>query len=290
MTKTILVTGGNGQLGSELKDLANVYTSYRFVFSDRDEMSITDEASVRQAFEKERPDFLVNCAAYTAVDLAETEKETANEINGKAVGILAGMCKEFGSRFVHISTDYVFSGKEQRPLLETDAVDPVNAYGESKLLGERLALQYEPASIIIRTAWVYSAHGKNFVKTMMRLMAERESISVVSDQFGSPTYAADLAQLIMTIIDSGRWEPGIYNFSNEGIINWFDFAVEIKKQTGAACTVNPISTDMYPTPARRPAYSVLDKSKVRRVYGVQPANWQESLRHCIGRLNAAATS
>ncbi|HEU4471144.1 MAG TPA: dTDP-4-dehydrorhamnose reductase [Flavisolibacter sp.] len=290
MNRTIIVTGSNGQLGSELRDLAVAYPGYNFAFFDRQEMPINSEAVVRNQFEKLKPSFLLNCAAYTAVDQAESDREAANDINGMAVGMLAALCREFGTRFLHVSTDYVFNGLTNKPLTETDAVDPVNAYGASKLLGEKLALEQNPDSIIIRTSWVYSSYGKNFVKTMMRLMRERESINVVSDQFGSPTYAADLAALIMVIVEAPEWQPGIYHFSNEGIISWFDFALAIRELTGASCQVNPIATEQYPTPARRPAYSVMDKTKISQAYGITPTNWKQSLGVCISRLDAQIIS
>lgn len=285
--KRILVTGGNGQLGNELKDLAPSYSQYEFVFTDLPELSITDEDAVESFFKEIKPSFLVNCAAYTAVDKAESEKEINDLINGTAVGILARACKNYGAKFIHISTDYVFDGNASNPLKETDKVDPVNAYGASKLLGEQLAIENDDDCIIIRTSWVYSFHGKNFVKTMIRLMSEKESIGVVSDQVGSPTYAADLAEAIMQIIDSGKWQAGIYNYSNEGIISWFDFANEIKRLIGSNCAINPLTTEQFPTPAKRPKYSVLDKTKIQQTFSVQLVDWKESLKHCIDKLNAA---
>lgn len=285
--KKILVTGGNGQLGNELKDLASSYSHYDFVFTDLPELSITDENAVEKFFKEVNPSFLINCAAYTAVDKAESEKEINDLINGTAVGILAKACKNYGAKFIHISTDYVFNGNATEPLKESDETDPVNAYGASKLLGEELALKNDPDTIVIRTSWVYSFHGKNFVKTMMRLMNEKESIGVVSDQVGSPTYAADLAEAIMQIISSGKWQAGIYNYSNEGIISWFDFANEIKTLIDSDCIVNPLTTEQFPTPAKRPKYSVLDKTKIQETFSVQLKDWKESLKHCIEKLNAA---
>jgi dTDP-4-dehydrorhamnose reductase len=286
MTNTILVTGSNGQLGSDLRDLAASYPQYNFIFTDVAELSIVDKDAVDRFFTTERPAYLVNCAAYTAVDKAESERELSDEINGTAVGILAAACQEHGTKFIHISTDYVFNGEASSPLKETDKVDPVNAYGASKLLGEQLAFQNAPGVIIIRTSWVYSFYGKNFVKTMMRLMNEKQSLGVIDDQLGSPTYAADLAEAIMQIISSGKWEPGIYNYSNDGIISWFDFANEIKRQIGANCIVNPLTTEQFPTPARRPKYSVLDKAKIQNTFSITLKNWKESLRLCISKLLA----
>ena len=282
----IAVSGSNGQLGSELRELANRFPAHRFYFFDRQAFSVTDEAAAASVFQTYQPDFFINCAAYTAVDKAESEIELAFQINGQAPGTLAGLCKQYHCRFLHISTDYVFDGTAREPIKEADAVSPVNSYGESKLRGEQQVMKNNEEALIIRTSWVYSGYGNNFVKTMMRLMKEREEIRVVSDQIGSPTYAADLAEAILQIVLSGKWVPGIYNYSNEGILSWFEFANEIKKQTGSSCIVTPIATAQYPTPARRPAYSVLDKEKIVSTYGVVLRQWQESLERCIQKLSA----
>lgn len=286
MATTILVTGANGQLGSELKELAPLHPQFDFVFFTREGLSIADEDALKEAFRKNRPAYFINCAAYTAVDRAEEERAQAFAINGEAVGTIARLCRENGCRLVHISTDYVFDGEQREPLREDAPVKPVNAYGESKLLGEELALRENPEAVIIRTAWVYSAYGKNFVKTMIRLMNEREQVSVVADQTGSPTYAADLAEAILQIVAHPQWTPGIYHYSNEGIITWYDFAKAIKRLTGASCTVNGILTEQYPTPAKRPAYSVMDKQKIRDTYGIGIPQWEASLARCIGKLKA----
>jgi dTDP-4-dehydrorhamnose reductase len=283
--KKILVSGSNGQLGSELKELSIRTNDFRFIFLSREELSISDPVALKNIFELERPSFFINCAAYTAVDKAETEKEIAEEINGKAVGAIASLCNEYGCKLIHISTDYVFNGQGNTPLKEDDPVDPINTYGATKLSGERLAMLYTDP-VIIRTSWVYSAYGNNFVKTMKRLMGEKESLGIVSDQVGSPTYAADLAEAIMEIIRSGKWEPGIYNYSNNGVISWFEFASEIKKQLHSTCEVKPISTAQFPTPAKRPSYSVLDKTKIQSVYHISTRDWKESLQECIGKLLA----
>jgi dTDP-4-dehydrorhamnose reductase len=288
ITPTILVTGSNGQLGSELRALSSLYPQYNFQFFSREELPIDEPETVRRIFDQVHPAYLINCAAYTAVDKAESEIQLAEKINGTAVGSLASICLQQGTRFIHISTDYVFNGSASEPLKETNAVDPVNAYGASKLKGEELAMQQNSESLIIRTSWVYSVYGKNFVKTMIRLMQERPSISVVEDQVGSPTNAADLAETIMLIIGSGKWLPGIYHFSNEGVISWYEFAVEIKNLIGADCQVQPIVTAQYPTPARRPHYSVLDKSKIISAYGIELKNWKESLQRCIAQLKAGS--
>jgi dTDP-4-dehydrorhamnose reductase len=281
--RKILVSGSNGQLGSELQEIARQFKAFQFVFFSRSELSITDSAAMEKMFILHHPSYFINCAAYTAVDKAEKEKEIAEEINGHAVGAIATLCNQYDCRLIHISTDYVFNGKASTPLKEDDPVDPVNAYGDSKLMGERLAMQHTDA-VIIRTSWVYSKYGNNFVKTMKRLMGEKESISVVNDQVGSPTYAADLAAAIMEIITSGKWEPGIYNYSNSGVISWFDFANEIKKQLHSKCEVYPIPTSQFPTPAKRPAYSVLDKEKIQSVYNIKAREWKESLKEFIDKL------
>lgn len=285
----ILVTGSNGQLGSELKELASIYPQFQFNFFDRQQLPINDGAAVEKIFEELQPAYLINCAAYTAVDKAESEKEIATEINGVAIGFLAAVCKQYATKFIHISTDYVFNGNASSPLKENDKVDPVNAYGASKLKGEQLALQNNPDSIVIRTSWVYSFYGRNFVKTMIRLMNEKENIGVVNDQIGSPTYAADLADAIMQIISSGKWEGGIYNYSNEGVISWFDFANEIKRLTGSACSINPLTTEQFPTPAKRPKYSVLDKTKIREIFSIRLKDWRESLKLCIEKIKTVST-
>jgi dTDP-4-dehydrorhamnose reductase len=285
----IFVTGSNGQLGNELKELAPSFPQFQFIFSNREELSIADKKGVENFFKEYQPSHLINCAAYTAVDKAESERELADEINGTAVGILASACKQYETKFIHISTDYVFDGEASTPLKESDNVDPVNSYGASKLWGEQLALQNNPECIIIRTSWVYSFYGKSFVKTMMRLMNEKESIGVVNDQVGSPTYAADLAEAIMHIITSGKWQPGIYNYSNEGIISWFDFANEIKQLIGSSCVINPLTTEQFPTPAKRPKYSALDKTKIQQTFSIRLKNWKESLKICIDKLQSVTS-
>jgi dTDP-4-dehydrorhamnose reductase len=281
----VIVTGSNGQLGNELKELAPSLTGYEFLFLGKDDVSISDRSTLEKLFTTHHPAFLINCAAYTAVDKAEEEKQAALEINGTAVGNLAALCKQFGTNLIHISTDYVFDGNTAKPWIETDTAEPINIYGKSKLLGEELALQSNPNTLVIRTSWVYSSYGKNFVKTMIRLMQEKPSINVVNDQFGSPTYAADLAEVIVTIISSGKWVPGVYHFSNDGVTSWFNFAVKIKQLTGAGCEVKPITTYQYPTPAQRPKYSVMDKRKIREVYGIELKPWDERLEACLAKLN-----
>jgi dTDP-4-dehydrorhamnose reductase len=285
----ILVTGANGQLGKELKDIAHLYPHFQFTFLSREDLPIHHFNLVRNFFEVTKPAYCINCAAYTAVDKAETEKELAFQVNGEAVGVLAAVCKKYNTRFIHISTDYVFDGTATVPYTETSPTHPVSVYGESKLEGEKQAIQFNAESIIIRSSWLYSSHGKNFVKTMLRLMKEKAEVGVVNDQFGSPTYAADLAEAIMKIILSanGQWtsdKPGIYHFSNDGIISWYDFALAIKELTSSNCIVHPISTAEYPTPAKRPHYSVFNKEKIQDVFKIELKDWKESLKNCLGRL------
>jgi dTDP-4-dehydrorhamnose reductase len=280
-TKTILITGAQGQLGQEFQVLKDSYPQYHFLFAGRNQLQIAYENSVNNYFSTNKIDVCVNCAAYTAVDKAEQERELATSVNAIAVDYLAKACKKYNSQFIHISTDYVFDGKATSPYKPNDKTNPVNFYGQTKLEGELNAVKVNPASIIIRTAWVYSSFGNNFVKTMMRLMNERESIRVVNDQRGAPTYAADLAAAIMQIIDRNNFLPGIYHYSNFGNITWFDFAKEIADQINTTCIVSPITTTQFPTPAARPAYSVLDTAKISSTFGLEINGWKESLRKCI---------
>ena len=282
--KKLLITGANGQLGMEFRDLEKQYSQFHFLFVTKNELPINDFIAIEKFFKKNQIDACINCAAYTAVDKAETEKALAFQINGEAVGNLAKVCKINNIQFIHFSTDYVFDGNATIAYKETNNTNPVNLYGESKLRGEQLAIQNNEQSIIIRTSWVYSSHGKNFVKTMLRLMNEKESIGVVNDQYGSPTYAADLAEATLKIISEIKWQPGIYHYCNKGIINWYRFAEEIKKLTGSHCIVNPISTDGYPTPAARPQYSALDTNKIMETYNLLIPKWEISLEKCISLI------
>lgn len=282
--KKIIVTGANGQLGSEIRLLAKHYSNFDFDFVDRDDFSLEENNSIIAYFEKSQPDFCINCAAYTAVDRAESEQDIADLVNHKAVAVIAEWCAKNDCKLIHISTDYVFDGNSPLPLIEDQATQPQNIYGATKLAGEKACIAQNPDSIIIRTAWVYSEFGANFVKTMLRLMKERDAIGVVNDQVGSPTYAGDLAQVILAIIVDVNWKPGIYHYSNEGEISWFDFAIAIKELTNSGCIVNGVSTAEYPTPAKRPAYSLLNKNKIKKVYGIEIPNYKDSLRHCLNRL------
>jgi dTDP-4-dehydrorhamnose reductase len=227
---------------------------------------------------------LINCAAYTAVDKAEQEPLLARQVNAEAVGLLAAVCAANQCRFIHVSTDYVFDGTATSPYKEEDLTAPQSVYGQTKLEGERQALLANPQTVIIRTSWVYSSFGKNFVKTIIRLLQDKPQISVVKDQLGSPTFAADLANSILQIISSNNWIPGIYNYSNSGIISWYQFAEEIGKLAGSSTPIRGISTEEYPTPAKRPAWSVLDTSKIVSTYGVTIKDWKESLGQCIREI------
>jgi dTDP-4-dehydrorhamnose reductase len=282
--KTILITGANGQLGREFQELSVSFSPFNFLFASRNELEISNEQSVNDFFKNNNIDVCVNCAAYTAVDKAETEKELAIAVNATAVGFLAKACKKYNAQFIHISTDYVFDGTATSPYKTDDKTNPVNFYGQTKLDGELNAIKENENSIIIRTAWVYSSFGNNFVKTMIRLMKERESIGVVSDQRGAPTYAADLASAVMQIIDKNNFVAGIYHYSNEGNISWYDFAKEIAAQINTTCIVNPITTNQFPTPAARPAYSVLDTSKIKNTFKITIPGWRISLQNCLSKL------
>lgn len=281
----ILVTGANGQLGASFKKLSLLHPEFDFKFVSRAEMSIADEVEVTAIFELYKPAICINCAAYTAVDAAETNEEEAYLVNATGTAVLAKVCQSYNTRFIHVSTDYVFNGSGTVAYKEADPVDPLNIYGASKRKGEELALAGNPNTVIIRTSWVYSEFGKNFVKTMLRMMQEKPEIKVVNDQFGSPTYATDLAEAIITIIKSDTNQPGIYHYSNGGVINWFEFAVAIKDIIASSCVVHPIPTSEFPTPAKRPAYSVLDTQKIASTYQVKIPGWKESLRQCLDNMN-----
>jgi dTDP-4-dehydrorhamnose reductase len=288
MDRQILVTGAKGQLGNELGQLAAAYPRFRFFPTDIDTLNLCDKAELSGFFAANKIDYVVNCAAYTAVDKAEDDVATCYGINRDAVRNLAESAGE-GSRIIHISTDYVFEGAGNTPLTETDGTNPQSVYGKSKLAGEQALMDIRPESVIIRTAWLYSPFGNNFVKTMLRLGRERSELHVVYDQQGTPTYAADLAQAILSVIvhseASGNFRAGIYHYSNEGITTWFDFAKKILQSAGiTGCTVYPIPASLYPTRAPRPAYSVLDKSKIRETFGIVIPAWEQSLRRCARLL------
>ena len=285
---TILVTGANGQLANEIKEMSSLFPFYKFFFETREELPIEDEEKLKDFFENQQIDFCINCAAYTAVDKAESDEETANEINGDAVGNLAAICKAHQTKLIHISTDYVYDGSIEMPLQEENAVAPLNVYGKSKLKGEELALKKNPETLIIRTSWVYSAFGNNFVKTMLRLMKEKDEIDVVNDQSGSPTYAADLASVIMHLVEkvgTGDSHSGIYNYSNKGVTTWYEFALAIKDAAGLDCTIHPVSSSKFKTAAERPHYSVLDTEKIQEILDEDIPSWKDSLKKCLVKLD-----
>ena len=280
----ILVTGSNGQLGNELRLLAPENAQHNFLFTDIEELDITNKTAVFDFVSLNKVEMIINCAAYTAVDRAESDEDVARLINALAVLNLGEAASETGAKIVHMSTDYVFNGKSYLPYKETDMPEPASAYGRTKLEGEQLLSEACPDAVIIRTAWLYSEFGNNFVKTMLRLGKERDSLNVVYDQIGSPTFAGDLAQTIMTIVNADKWVGGIYHFTNEGICSWYDFTCAIHQLAGIQCDVRPIRSEQYPTPTERPHYSVLDKEKIKATYGVSVPHWYDALQRCIIRL------
>jgi dTDP-4-dehydrorhamnose reductase len=279
--KKILVTGATGQLGSELNVLAPSYSQLEWVFADRTLLDLSELNTISKVLDEIQPQIIINCAAYTAVDKAESETDLADILNHQAVAVLAQWTKANNCQFLHISTDYVFDGNSSTPLKEDAATGPINVYGQTKLAGEQACLRENPNAIIIRTSWVYSKFGANFVKTMCRLMQERDSLNVVNDQIGSPTHAADLAQAILTIVTHTHWQAGIYHYSNEGKISWYEFALAIQEIGGFDCQIAGIPTTDYPTPARRPKYSLLDKSKIKNTFAVEVPEYRESLEKCM---------
>ena len=283
MTK-ILITGANGQLGSELKVLSSKYSHFDWVFTDWQELDLCDLKNLEHNISIINPQIIINCAAHTAVDKAESEKELSDILNHQSIAIIAKWSYENNCQLIHISTDYVFDGNSSKALTETATTNPINVYGLTKLAGENACLNQNPEAIIIRTSWVYSSFGNNFVKTMSRLMQEKDSLNVVNDQIGSPTYAADLTQAIMTIISHPNWKVGIYNFSNEGEISWYEFALAIKEIGGFECKISGIASSNYPTPAQRPKFSLLDKTKIKTTFGVEVPEYKESLRNCMQLL------
>jgi len=280
----ILVTGSKGQLGSELAVLSKNYAQFEWVFTDIDELDLCNLVDLETKLTTFNPQIIINCAAHTAVDRAETEVELSDVLNHQGVSVLAKWSRANDRKLIHVSTDYVFDGTTAIALTETAPTNPINVYGITKLAGEKACLQQNPDSMIIRTSWVYSSFGNNFVKTMSRLMQERDSLNVVDDQMGSPTYAADLAQAIMTILTHKTWQAGIYHFSNEGEISWYQFALAIQELGNYDCKVSGIPSSAYPTPAKRPQYSLLDKSKIKNTFGVVVPDYKESLAVCMKSL------
>ena len=279
--KKILVTGANGQLGQCLQKISSQFEEFEFIFTDSETLDITNKEEVNDFFWQNAPDFCINAAAYTAVDLAETDIEKAFLVNADGTENLAEACAENNAQFIHVSTDYVFDGENNLAYTEEDFTNPLGVYGASKLAGDELALEVNPCSVILRTSWVYSEFGKNFVKTMLNLFATKEELSIVADQFGQPTNANDLAEAIMKIIKSEKITPGIFNFSNLGRISWFDFAKKIAELSDAKIKLNAIETSQYPTPAKRPKNSVLDLDKISKTYAVPLKPWEESLEDCV---------
>ena len=280
----ILITGANGQLGNALRLELAGDPNIDAVYTDVEDLDITNAEAVENFLRDNAIEMMVNCAAYTAVDRAESDELRAAAINTEAVGIIGQAAGRLGIRVIHISTDYVFSGESYRPYEEKDEPFPQSIYGRTKLEGEGLLTSFCKDAVIIRTAWLYSEFGNNFVKTMLRLAGEREELGVVSDQIGTPTYAGDLAAAIHAVIRSDEWKPGIYHFTDEGVASWYDFAKSIFEIAGKDIRVKPLLTSEYPTAARRPMYSVLSKNKIKRTSNIEIPYWRESLEKCIGRL------
>ena len=277
----ILVTGANGQLGMEMRNVS-AGSADRYIFTDVDELDITDADAVDRVVSSESIDIIINCAAYTNVDKAEEDEQTADLINHRAVAILASAAAKYGATLIHISTDYVFDGHSCIPYKEDDPTSPTGAYGRTKLAGERVVIESGCRYLIFRTAWLYSTYGKNFVKTMMKLTAEKDSLNVVFDQVGTPTCAADLAALIYKVVTERMLDrQGVYHFSNEGVCSWYDFAVEIRDICGNTCDIRPCHSDEFLSRVRRPSYSVLDKTKVKNIFGINIHHWKKSLRKIL---------
>ena len=291
--KTVLVTGANGQLGSSIHARISQYPGYNFLFTDIDTLDICDKEAVRKYVLENDVQYVMNCAAYTAVDKAEEHEDLCMRINRDAVRNLGEAAHAVGAKVIHVSTDYVFDGTSCRPYLESDATCPVSVYGHTKLAGEQALMEVCPDSVIIRTAWLYSEFGKNFCKTMMNLTATKPHLKVVFDQVGTPTYALDLAKAIETVLkdyadkknEHDYDKTGIYHYSNEGVCSWFDFTKSIAEYNGTtACDVQPCHSDEFPSPVKRPFYSVLDKSKIKETFGIRIPYWTESLRQCIANI------
>ena len=285
--QTILVTGSNGQLGSEL-NIISTYESFEFIFTDVKELDISDASAVNSFFNTRKIDFCINCAAYTAVDNAEKNIEAARMVNVDAVQNLAEACTINKTTFIHISTDFVFRGDAHIPLTEENKPDPISVYGFTKLEGENIALKSNPRTVIIRTSWLYSSFGNNFVKTMIRLGQEKEELGVVVDQIGTPTYAGDLAKAIISIIKNEDLEDnyGLYHFSNEGVASWYDFAKAIIELKSIKSAINALTTKEFPTLAKRPNYSLLDKSKIKKTFKLTIPYWRDSLISCLDLIDS----
>ena len=288
MMKKILITGSNGQLGSEIRQLEKNYPDFVFTYTDVDELDLTDEKAVDDFLKNTSFDFCINCAAYTAVDKAEDDRELAGLINTKAVEYLTKACAAHNTFLVHISTDYVFDGTNYRPYTETDPPSPNSYYGLTKLEGEKAMKSQTNSGLIIRTSWLYSSFGNNFVKTMLRLGKERESLGVVADQIGTPTYAGDLARAILDILSEEKFKKSveIYHYSNEGVISWYDFAKAIMRESDLSCRINAIESIDFPAKANRPFYSVLNKTKIKKDFGLKVPYWLDSLKLVLEQLKS----
>ena len=280
----VLVTGGNGQLATCIREYSKDQKDLNFLFVDSGQLDITDYNAVHTFFKKENISFCINCAAYTAVDQAETDKGIAEKVNVIGAKNLSQICKLFNAILIHISTDFVFDGMKATLYTEQDIVEPISVYGHTKLQGEIAIAESWEKHIIIRTSWLYSEYGNNFLKTMLRLGAERDSLGVVADQIGTPTYAVDLAKVIITIINKANPEFGIFHYSNEGVASWYDFAEAIFDISKAKVELSPIRTEAYPTPAKRPSFSVMDKAKIKSSLGIKIPYWRESLKECLLKI------
>ena len=281
LSTKILITGAKGQLGTALRRLSHTYQKADWVFADRAVLDLGKPDQLAAKLTNICPTLIINCAAYTAVDKAESEPVLADLLNHQAVAMLSKWASKNHCKLIHLSTDYVFDGQSRIPLKEDAETRPINVYGATKLAGEVACRHHHPEAIILRTSWVYSPTGSNFVKTMVRLMQEKQSLEVVNDQLGSPTYATDLAAAILAIIQHPSWEPGTYHFSNEGMVSWYDFSLAIKEIGGFDCSIKGVPSSAYPTLAKRPSYSLLDKTKIENTYHIKAPNYKESLRRCM---------
>ena len=284
--QTILITGSHGQLGNEMQQAANRFPAFKFIYTDVEDLDICDKAALDAFVKANAVNVIVNCAAYTAVDKAEDDVELCYKINAEAVRNIGEVAHQNGLKVVHVSTDYVFDGTNYVPYSEDQPVSPNTVYGKSKLAGEQALMETCEQAVILRTAWLYSSFGNNFVKTMLKLGVERDSLNVIFDQIGSPTYAADLADTILKIISHETFVPGIYHFSDEGVCSWYDFTKTIHRIAGITCDVRPIETKDYPARTPRPHYSVLNKAKIKATYGITIPHWEESLERCMKILQA----
>ncbi len=280
--KKILVIGSNGQLGNCIKKVAeNFENKYEFIFTDSKTLDVTNSEQIQSFFYDNKPDFCINASAYTAVDLAEKEAEKAFAVNAEGVANIAEACLEFNTILIHVSTDYVFDGETNLDYAEDDFTNPIGVYGQSKLKGEELALDINPKTVILRTSWLYSEFNKNFVKTMLNLFSQKEELGIVSDQFGQPTNANDLAEAIMVIIESSQKTFGVFHFSNYPETTWFNFATKIAEFSKSNIKLKPLTTDEYPTPAKRPKRSTMALDKIEEKYGIEPKHWENSLEECV---------